>query len=203
VTFWPRDQALETHFSEMQSMIVMVAMYAMPELSSCFSAMRVMQLNKFLCNKCVGLAEKAPATDEIARLRGTLAWSYLSYHNTLDMAGLWLTDDEAFAFDRQTNLFNMTLMKLVDVDRPHLWRARPKHHGLDHLAITLMNVSKLNPKKTSCLLEEDFLGKLKRIGITCRGSNCVSQTSRFFDRYLLELSLRWHKRRQCDHWLGN
>ena len=67
----------------------MVAMYTMPELSSGFRAMRVMQLNKFLCKKCVGLAEKAPAADEIARLRGTMSWSYLSYHNTLDMAGLW------------------------------------------------------------------------------------------------------------------
>jgi len=183
-------------------MIVMVAMYAFPELSSYFKATRVMQVNKFLCKKCVGLAEKAPANDEIARLRGTLAWSYLSYHNTLDTAGLWLTDGEALAFDRATNLFNMTLMKLVDVDKPHLWRARPKHHGLDHLALTLLKDSKLNPKKTSCLLEEDFLGKLKKIGISTRGGGCVSQTRRFFDRYLLELSLRWHKRKQSGHWLG-
>ena len=162
-----------------------------------------MQINKFVCRKCVELAEKAPATDEVARLRGTLAWSYLSYHRILDMASLWLTCGEAVAFDRATNLFNMTLQKLVETDVPHLWRARPKHHGLDHLAITLIHVSKLNPKKTSCLLEEDFLGKMKKIGSSCRGGNVISGTSRFFDRYLLELSLRWHTRKLSDHWLGS
>jgi len=181
----------------------MVAMYTFPELSSCFRAMRVLQINKFLCRKCVELAEKASATDELARLRGTLAWSYLSYHNTLDTASLFLTDVEVLAFDRATNLFNMTLMKLVATDpQKHVWRARPKHHGLDHLAITLIHVSKLNPKKTSCLLEEDFLGKLKKIGIGCRGGDCLSMTSRFFDRYLLELAIRWHKHGRSDHWLG-
>jgi len=104
------------------------------------------------------------------------------------------------AFDRATNLFNMTLQKLVETDREkHIWRARPKHHGLDHLAFTLLHASKLNPKKPSCLLEEDFLGEVKKIGISCCGGNCITMTSRLFDMYLLELALRWHKRKLSDH----
>jgi hypothetical protein len=139
-----------------QCCCAMAPMYTFPELGSSFKAMRVILINHFLCRRAVRLAEVAPADDEIARVRGSMGCAYLSYHKTLDDADLFLTDDEANMFDEQTHLFNTCLSALQGMDRKHLWRARPKHHGLDHLAITALYVSKLNPKKTSCLSEEDF-----------------------------------------------
>ena len=187
-------------------------MYTFPELGSSFKAMRVTQLNHFLCRKVVKLADgaladvadnaEAKVRKEIARVRGSMGWAYLSYHKTLDDADLFLTDHEAEMFEQQTHLFNTCLSRLQALDRKHIWKARPKHHGLDHLAIKLIHVSKLNPKKTSCLSEEDFLGHMKNIGRSCMGGNCLSMMGRILDRYLLELALRWHKRSGGDHWLG-
>ena len=185
-------------------------MYVHPELNSTHKAARVVCMNHYFCTRVLKLADApvpeaddAPAgvpldadakhKGEIAKLRGTLAWAYMEQHRILDAAELFLTADEVLRFCRSVNLYNVVLQKLIDVDRKHIWRARPKNHGMDHLCITLIRVSRLNPKKCSCLLEEDFLGKMKKIGSGTRGGNCLSNASRILDRYILALSLRWAK----------
>jgi hypothetical protein len=189
---------------------VMLCMYTCPELSSTIKAARVVCINHYLCQRVVDIADKvglevgldapdAPAgvpCDKaalIAKLRGTMAWAYMEQHRTLDQAGMFLTDAEVLSFCRSVNLYNVSLQNLISIDRKHIWRARPKNHGMDHLCITLILNSRLNPKKSSCLLEEDFLGKMKRIGRGIRGGNCISVATRILDRYILALSLRWAK----------
>ena len=189
-------------------------MYTDPEFSSTIKAARVLCINEYLCQRVVAIAESIPldsadvidvelsdaekaakkADAELVKLRGAMAWAYLEQHRILDEAGLFLTDGEVESFCESVSLYNNSLQKLITLDRKHLWRARPKNHGLDHLCITLVKYSKLNPKKTSCLLEEDFLGKMKRIGSGIRGGNCMSVMNRILDRYILALSLRWGHR---------
>ena len=182
-------------------------MYKDPEFNSTIKAARVVCINEYLCQRVVDIADSdaLDATDappgvpadkdaEIGKLRGAMAWAYLQQHHILDMAGLFLTDDEVLAFCKSVNLYNVALQKLISIDRKHIWRARPKNHGMDHLCITLVRVSKLNPKKMSCLLEEDFLGKMKRIGRGIRGGNCISVACRILERYILALSLRWGRK---------
>lgn len=66
------------------------------------------------------------------------------------------------------------------------------------MMIDLENYSKLNPKKISCLLEEDFLGKIKQIAKYCRGVSPLAMSGRMLDRYMLDLALRWYSRKHGD-----
>jgi len=133
------------------------------------SAKKVDIINMLLSRKMVKLAEAAAPGDVIARLRGTMAFAYQEMHRVLDEAGLFLTHDEVTEFKYFGNLFNTVLLELWHVDRKWVWRQRPKHHQLEHMILTLETVSRLNPKKTSCLMEEDMIGKTKILGKSARG----------------------------------
>ena len=71
-----------------------------------------------------------------------------------------------------------------------LFKLRPKHHGLDHMVSQLFR-TKINPRKSmSCFADESFLGHLKKIVTKCHS---VSVLRRFYQRYLILLSFRWHE----------
>ena len=125
-------------------------------------------------------------------LRGSLCWAYLDYHNTLDTADLFLTDSEVERFRMAAHIFLTSLQELHQKDVAHIWKIRPKHHQLDHMMIDFLAFSKLNPKRISCLLQEDFMGQMKKIGKSCRGLKPIAMCSRLIDRYMLSISLRWH-----------
>jgi hypothetical protein len=159
-------------------------------------AVRVMIINKFLCHKICKLSEDLPADDRKGILRGTMAWAYISYHKVLDESeGLFLTDDEVGRFTSAASTFLKCLQELMQIERRWVWRSRPKHHQLEHIMIDMVRVTKLNPKKICCLLEEDFLGKLKKIASPCRGLSPLSMSGRLLDRYMVSLALRWKKKR--------
>ena len=175
-------------------------MYVFPELGSLMKAKRVDILNNFLCRKAVAFADRCPNDDDdVGKTRGTVALGFLEMHKVLNGAGMFLTDDEVVAFKFFGTLFLLSLQKLCNLDvlvNRHVWRVRPKHHQLDHLLLDIATF-RLNPKRITCLLEEDFLGQLKRITKYCRGVGPVSMMGRIFDRYMLNLSLRWHKRKRA------
>ena len=50
----------------------------------------------------------------------------------------------------------------------HRWKLLPKHHALTHLAYDNAGV---NPRWAHCYLDEDMVGKLKRIYIRCHGAS--------------------------------
>ena len=73
-----------------------------------------------------------------------------------------------------------------------LYKLRPKHHYMDHLADDVRR-TRLNPMKLmSCATDESFLGYLKKIGLRCHQMNMVERT---FQRYILYISVRWQKAR--------
>lgn len=177
------------------SAVGMDNLYKFPELASYVKAKRVEILNKFLCRKAVKLAEQ-PGASELCKLRGTLAWAYNEYHRVLDEGDLFLTEAEVDQFSVAARLFLMSLQKLRNMDKRWMWNIRPKHHQLDHMVIDLRTHCRLNPKKIMCLLEEDFLGTMKQICKYCRGLDPVRMMDRIFDRYLLNLNLRWERRKR-------
>ena len=141
-----------------------------------------------------GLPEHEITRRKIIRVRGAMAWGYLEMHRIMDSAGLFLTDVEVDCFDVASHIFLTSLQKLCTCDGKWIWRIRPKHHHLEHIVLDLKYVSKLNPKKISCLLEEDFMGKIKKLGAPCRGLTPISMCGRVLDRYILKMKLRWHRR---------
>jgi len=157
-------------------------------------AVRVEILNRFLCKHIVKQAPTLQHADEVGTLRATASWAYETMHITLDEAGLFLDDDQVAQFNMAGHTFLTTLQKLAEVDVKHIWKLRPKHHGLDHMMLDMLTHSRINPKKTSCLLEEDFLGKMKHIGMYCRGVSPLAMSGRLLDRYMLSMALRWHFR---------
>ena len=49
--------------------------------------------------------------------------------------------------------------------------------------------------------QEDFLYQCKKIGVICRGLDPVGMMDRFFDKYRLNLTLRWERRRRTGQYL--
>lgn len=74
------------------------------------------------------------------------------------------------------------------------WRFRPKHHYIEHVALSLPRV-RLNPRVTSCFQDESFLGAIRRVAIRCNANNVLL---RLFQRVLLNLGQRWHDTRQSS-----
>lgn len=73
-----------------------------------------------------------------------------------------------------------------------LYKLRPKHHYMDHMAKDLGRNCLNSLKLMACFGDESFLGYLKRIGVQCHSSNMME---RLFQRYLLFLALRWRDAR--------
>ena len=156
-------------------------------------AKRVEIINKLICSKIVSLTDSCKPKDRVGIVRGILCWAYLDYHHTLDTADLFLTDSEVERFRMSAHTFLMSLQELVRLDVPWIWKIRPKHHQLDHMIIGFVKFSKLNPKRISCLLQEDFMGQMKKIGLSCRGLKPIAMAGRLIDRYMLSISVRWHE----------
>lgn len=68
--------------------------------------------------------------------------------------------------------------------------------GLEHMVIDMQHGQKLNPKVISCLHEESFLKYMKRTGMYVRGLSPQGLMSRMMSRYLINLGLRWRRRKQ-------
>ena len=166
--------------------------YQFPEISSVVKCKRVDLINRALCEKVLTMAEHLDDDDEVGRVRATAAWSFLRMNEVLGKADWFLTDDEVAEFQRAARLFLKSLVHLSNIDRWFVWKLRPKHHQLSHIIIEIER-TRLNPLRITCLLEEDFLGEMKKIVLPLRGLSLVSLMQRIFDRYLLMLILRWKK----------
>lgn len=69
-----------------------------------------------------------------------------------------------------------------------LYKLRPKHHYLYHVARDAQRTRLNALKLQACFNDESFLGFLKKIGVQCHAS---SMMNRLMQRYLLFLALRW------------
>ena len=65
-----------------------------------------------------------------------------------------------------------------------LYPMKPKCHALQHIAMDFG----VNPRRTVCYLDEDVVGRSKRIYNGCHGS---SAPYRSLQRYLIIIGIRW------------
>ena len=74
-----------------------------------------------------------------------------------------------------------------------LWPVRPKHHWLWHLG---QRASFLSPRKAACFLDEDFMGKVKKVMQRCTASLALHKVPGKFlqkyrwGRYVRKMSLK-------------
>ena len=162
-----------------------------PQLASYVKA----SYTKVLCAYLAHFTYALPAPDESSRLRAVATWAHAGFHHVLDNAGAILSDSEASEAAHMGRVFLVAYQKLAwlaRTDGVYLWKIRPKHHLLDHMIDGLAR-DKLNPRRLSCMIDECYLGKMKKSSLKCHRS-CVSL--RFLQRCLLYMGLRWEDRRQ-------
>ena len=139
-------------------------------------------------------------------LRGTRFHCWCFFHIRQNRTNLWLMIGFFFAFKTvyKSNLQPMTSEETGKNLEVHLvawqhlasffenlgeclFKLRPKHHNVNHMAQDVPR-TRLNPRKVqACFNDESFLGYVKRIGVRCHQSNMME---RLYQRYLLYLSLR-------------
>ena len=77
---------------------------------------------------------------------------------------------------------------LTHVPAKCLWNITPKHHYFWHLA---MQANDLNPRMSWCYANEDFVGKIATIGMSCRhGQVAASRSKSLMAKYILGIVLR-------------
>ncbi len=74
--------------------------------------------------------------------------------------------------------------------RQRLWKIRPKNHYIMHTCLE-MKETLLNPFCWTCFMDEDFMGKVKRLSQKCHRRTVSLRT---IQRYRLLVAVRWHRR---------
>ena len=65
------------------------------------------------------------------------------------------------------------------------WKLLPKHHAATHYYDC-----RINPRRAACNLDEDMVGKMKKIHVACHGATAPERS---LQRYAIVVSLRWWK----------
>jgi hypothetical protein len=92
------------------------------------------------------------------------------------------------------NLSRQRLAELADDANIALWKVLPKHHYLMHVFLKV-TTERVNPRKVTNFMDEDFLGKISRLG---KSVSAKTASLRILQRYLLyelmlniPLPIRW------------
>ena len=102
-------------------------------------------------------------------------------------AGKFLSTDERQALTRHFEsalLAYNWLASWADREGHYLYPERPKLHALLHIAMDFS----MNPRRVTCMLDEDMVGRSKRIYNACHPT---SAPQRSLMRYLIIVGLRW------------
>lgn len=153
---------------------------------------------KVICNFVASKCYELDTGDAHSRNRTVATWGFADFQYCLDAAGPCMPEywarRGAFAATMYLRAYQKLAASACEAGVVN-WKVRPKQHTLLHIA-RRMRQEKLNPRHQSCMLEEDFLGKLKRIGVKTHRS---STKLRIMERYMLQLSLRWKRRRETGN----
>jgi hypothetical protein len=95
------------------------------------------------------------------------------------------TEVLADAMERALLMYNALAANAYGEGRM-LWKTIPKHHALTHVAYDGHGT---NPRAVHCYLDEDMVGRTKKIYIKCHGATAPL---RGLQRYLILIGLRWH-----------
>lgn len=130
----------------------------------------------------------ASPKDELLQMLATCNWALARAIELSDNAGVLFNEDDACEYHGCILLHLQTTQWLAGyfwAQRIRIFKLRPKHHYLWHLACDARSTL-INPSVFVCFDEESFLGKVKAIASRCHGS---SMTRRVFQRYLLAFAL--------------
>ena len=166
-----------------------------PEMASYFKASHLKIIARFLAEvarrRCTGSLR--------SKVRVVCIWGLTEAHHIMDSCGVLLIRPEARRLRGAIYVWLRTYSYLhcrSQIEGTFLYYIRPKHHYCEHAAMDLHPEHRfsLNPRFTSCWVDESFLGKCMRIGKRTHASTC---SLRLLQRYILYIALRWEKRRRC------
>ena len=155
--------------------------------SACFKskAANTLKVGYWLAAKTKTLSEAAPHDRHLA-LCACMLWGYTEIFSICREAGQWLSEEEAAQMDiaRQAALFSNHALS-AEMVASGVWRfpQKPKHHATDH-CLRLAAKSKLNPAWHWCFADEDFIGKMKKLGNKVPATNF---SLRLIERYVIRL----------------
>lgn len=129
----------------------------------------------------------------MSKVRSVCTWAAAEYLFILDQEDLIMDQGMVHKAIRAAQLFLDSYQWLAAhaVDQGAcLWKLRPKHHYYGHMCRTMAR-DRINPRKMSCFLAEDFVGKIAKL---TRATNRRTAGLRVLQRFLLYLSQRWQRR---------
>ena len=136
------------------------------------------------------LAERLQAAPGLER-QAACAWHLCEFQRICDSAGNFLSDDERLGAVQAGQLFLDFWAELAHQNYVALranYKLRPKHHAFAHWVVHRLRAgSRMNPRLTSCWLDEDYVGRVCR---TARGTHSNSLGRRTLERVLLEMNRR-------------
>ena len=113
----------------------------------------------------------------------------------LSRADFWLLPweaDSAMFHGMKFLVIYRHLAQAAENARTSRWRTRPKTHYYHH-ALKFMQHTKMNVLKSTCFLDEDFMGKVKRLASKTHRSLVSVRT---LQRYVILLGCRWRRLRK-------
>jgi hypothetical protein len=160
----------------------------MPVLSGQLKAALIKPLLLFLTHVCARVVRGA--ADDEGKLIHSAAFSLSNMVHICDNEPLIMMQtkaDEAAAAGHGFLRLHGVLSKGSWNVKPERWNIRPKHHYLQE-SLLFMQASCENAAKQTCMMEEDFMGKIKKIALKTHRSTTYQ---RAMQRYLILLKTRW------------
>ena len=132
--------------------------------------------------------------EKCSKVRAVMCWAHQMWYWTCDNSGRWFEPEERSRAVRAGNLFLACYQYLAlnaIKKRQMQFHVMPKLHYFKHMIMRVRDTGE-NPRFFACWMEEDAVGKYKKIG------NKVHKKTfngRFMTRYKVMISMRWQKRR--------
>ena len=124
------------------------------------------------------------------RIRATMMNAFVEADEVQRRSGRHLTPEAqeklAAAMERALCAYNALAAEALQAG-VRLWKLIPKHHAMTHIAYDHLGT---NPRKVSCYLDEDMVGRMKRIYVKCHSSTAPFTSLR---RYVILRGLRWKR----------
>ena len=161
-----------------------------PALATYYKAASV----KILIGFCSYISTKLCDGSWRSKVRSTCLWGLSDFIYKLDCAGPWLTAEEAKGCYDSGYLFLDSMQELANIagdNNEFLWKVRPKTHYMCHHFDDVYS-TRANPRHRTCFMDEDFVGKLARLGRHCHRKTVAL---RVLQRYLLFINQHWRRRK--------
>jgi hypothetical protein len=162
-----------------------------PELGSNFKAAHVKIVACFMAHL---VNEVMMLRDAHGKSIATMFWGMADLLHTLDTSPRWLSAEQINRAQRAGGAYLLAYQSLATEAMNMgkcLYKMKPKFHYMCHHVMELE--SGWNPRFQHCFNDEDFMGKLHRLGSHCHRK---SAPLRILQRWALFIANRWEKRRR-------